>query len=253
MAEVRIIPLGVGEAFTARHYTTCLAMGVGDVWMLVDCPHPVRKLLREGSHAAGLPFDLDRVRGVALSHLHADHCSGLEEFGYYCYYALGRRARVLAHPEVSAKMWDGLLLAGMGEMRIDPAAPPEIKRLDDYFDVTALSTTQAVAFGPFSVECRLTIHPIPTTAFRITAAGRVFGFSADTAHDPSLIAWLEPCDLIAHEVTSRPASKVHTPYDHLAALPESLRARMRLFHYPDDFDTDASVIEPLHQGRVYAV
>ena len=30
MNTVRLIPLGVGEAFAARHYTTCLALGVGD-------------------------------------------------------------------------------------------------------------------------------------------------------------------------------------------------------------------------------
>ena len=29
MSEVRLIPLGVGEAFSALHYTTCLALGVG--------------------------------------------------------------------------------------------------------------------------------------------------------------------------------------------------------------------------------
>lgn len=253
--DVRVIPLGVGDAFTARHYTTCLALGAGDAWMLVDCPHPVRKMLREGSHAAGLPFDLDRVSGVAVSHLHADHCSGLEDFGYYAFYALGRRARLLAHPGVAAKLWDGLLSAGMGEHRGVPGsgAPPVVKRLDDYFDLTELSVSHPVEFGPFSVECRPTVHPIPTTAFRITAAGRAFGFSADTAYDPGLIAWLEPCDLIVHEATTHPASTAHTPYARLCALPAPLRARMRLTHYPDDFDLDASAIEPLRQGRVYRV
>jgi hypothetical protein len=39
----------------------------------------------------------------------------------------------------------------------------------------------------------------------------------------------------------------------LAALPESLRSRMRLTHYPDDFDADSSVIESLRQGRIYEV
>lgn len=253
MADVRIIPLGVGEAFTARHYTTCLAIGAGDAWMLIDCPHPVRKLLREGSHAAGLPLDLDRVLGVALSHLHADHCSGLEDFGFYSHFVLRRRARLLAHAGVAAKLWDGLLAAGMGEARIDPDAPPVVHRLEDYFEVTPLTEAGPVAFGPFSVECRPTIHPIPTTAFRIEADGRLFGFSADTAFDPSLIDWLGPCDLIAHEATALPASRVHTPYAMLAALPLALRAKIRLFHYPDDFDLDASAIEPLRQGRVYAV
>src|SRR5437764_618156 len=67
-SDVRVIPLGVGSAFTALHYTTCVALGAGDDWVLIDCPHPIRKMLREGSHAAGLPMDLDRVLGVALSH-----------------------------------------------------------------------------------------------------------------------------------------------------------------------------------------
>jgi ribonuclease BN (tRNA processing enzyme) len=254
-ADVRVIPLGVGEAFASRNYTTCLALGAGDAWMLVDCPHPVRKMLREGSAAAGLPLDLDRVSGVALSHLHADHCSGLEDFAFYMHYALRRKAQVLAHAEVVARLWDGHLSASMGEERSAPGSglPPVVHRLDDYFEVTVLSESHPARLGPFSVECRLTIHPIPTTAFRISVAGRTFGFSADTAYDPGLIAWLEPCDLIVHEVTTQPSSSSHTPYDRLAALPRPLRDRMRLTHYPDTFDLDASVIEPLRQGRVYPV
>ena len=54
MSTVLLIPMGVGEAFTARHYTSCLALGMDDHWLLIDCPHPVRKMLREGSIAAGL-------------------------------------------------------------------------------------------------------------------------------------------------------------------------------------------------------
>lgn len=46
---------------------------------------------------------------------------------------------------------------------------------------------------------------------------------------------------------------VHTPYEKLAALPEPVRAKMRLTHYPDDFDVESSVIEPLQQGRSYDV
>ncbi len=44
--------------------------------------------------AAGVPIDLDRVSGVALTHLHADHCTGLEDYGFYWYYILGQRARL---------------------------------------------------------------------------------------------------------------------------------------------------------------
>ena len=46
MSDVRLIPLGVGGAFTSLYYTTCMALGLGDDWILIDCPHPIRKLIR---------------------------------------------------------------------------------------------------------------------------------------------------------------------------------------------------------------
>jgi ribonuclease BN (tRNA processing enzyme) len=253
MSQVRLIPLGVGEAFTALHYTTCLVLGVDDEWLLVECPHPIRKMLREASTAAGIPLDLDRISAVAISHLHADHCSGLEDFGFFAYFALGRRARILMHPEVSARLWDGLLAAGMGQVQMRPDAAVVHKRLDDYFELIALTTTRAVACGPFAIECRRTIHPVPTTAFRIRAGDRTVAFSADTAYDPELIAWLAAADLVVHEATALDHAGVHTPYNRLATLPAEVRAKMRLVHYPDDFDHAASLIEPLRQGQCYAV
>jgi ribonuclease BN (tRNA processing enzyme) len=252
MSDVRLIPLGVGEAFTARYYTTCLALGMDDDWLLIECPHPIRKLIREASLSSGIPLDLERVRGVALSHLHADHCSGLEDYGFYCYYALGRRATLAAHPEVSARLWDGLLAAGMGEVR-PVGAPPVRKQLDDFFDLHPLSTHGPVTLGPFSIECRMTIHPIPTTAFRIAVGGRTLAFSADSAFDPTLIAWLAAADLVIHEATDDDGSTVHTPYTRLAQLPAPLRQRMRLIHYSDAFDIASSAIEPLEQGRCYTL
>src|SRR6516164_123353 len=131
MSTTRLIPLGVGEAFSARHYTSCLALGVDDEWLLIDCPHPIRKMLREGSIQAGLPkvLDVDRIRAVAVSHLHADHCCGLEDFGYYSFFALNRRAKLLMHPEASARLWNGLLAAGMEWIQAQPDAPATQKQL----------------------------------------------------------------------------------------------------------------------------
>ncbi len=70
---------------------------------------------------------------------------------------------------------------------------------------------------------------------------------------PTLIDWLAPADLIVHEATALAQSAVHTPYEALVALPAAIRDKIRLIHYPDDFDLAASVIEPLPQGRIYTV
>lgn len=253
MSEVRLIPLGVGEAFSARHYTTSVLLGSGDDWLLLDCPHPIRKMLREASEAAGLALDLGDIGGVALSHLHADHASGLEDFAYFSFFGLNRKARLLAHPDISARLWPNLLAAGMDRAVIDADGPPRPMTREDFFDVVDLDPAGAVPFGPFAVECRLTHHSIPTTAFRVTCGGRTLGFSADSPFDPGLIDWLAPCDLILHEATTFPSSPVHTPLARLAELPEPLRGKMRIFHYPDNLDHAASPIVPLVQGRCYVV
>lgn len=253
MAEVRLIPLGVGDAFTARHYTTCFALGSDDTWLLIDCPHPVRKMWREATERAlGSPLDLDRIAGVAITHLHADHASGLEDFAYFNHFILRRRVTWLAHPIVSAQLWSRLLHAGMalnhpGQV----AAPPH--ELAEFIDLAPLDFARATEFGPFSIECRPNDHSIPTTAFRIRVGGRLVGFSADSVFDPKLIDWLAPCDLIVHEATNLPESPVHTPLDRLVELPEAIRARMRLNHLPDDFDHASSPIECLEEGRCYRV
>jgi ribonuclease BN (tRNA processing enzyme) len=79
------------------------------------------------------------------------------------------------------------------------------------------------------------------------------GYSADTAFDPSLIDWLSSADLLVHEVTTLVHTGVHTPYEKLAALPAELLTKMRLIHYPDDFDAIGSVIEPLRQGQCFTL
>ena len=42
----------------------------------------------------------------------------------------------------------------------------------------------------------------------------------------------------------------HTPIEDLNALPDELRAKMRLIHLADDFDVSSTDIKPLHEGEV---
>jgi ribonuclease BN (tRNA processing enzyme) len=247
--SLSFVTLGVGDAFSALYYSSCLAVEAEGQVLLVDCPHPIRKMMREASLSSGVTLDADRVSGLVLTHLHADHSSGVEGLGYFSFFVLKRKLRLLAHPDVTHRLWEGHLAAGMEDLIRTPGGEPERHGFDDYFEPLPLSTEHAVRFGPFSIECRRTYHHVPTMALRIRAAGRCLGYSADTAYDEGLIAWLGEADLVVHETNYG----VHTPYAKLAALPEAVRAKMRLIHYPDDFDLAASTIEPLAQGRRYTV
>jgi ribonuclease BN (tRNA processing enzyme) len=244
MSRFRFVCLGVGDAFSRRWYSSALALGCDGAWLLVDCPHPIRKILHEAGASAGEDLDVGSFAGVVLTHLHADHASGLEGWGYFSRIALGRRAVLLTHAEAARN-----LDAALGHLLAAPGAAANPPRLADLFEVRLLSDGAPTSFGPFAIECRPTLHSIPTRALRIRAAGRCLGLSADTAFDPALIDWLAEADLIVHETNHGP----HTPYQKLAELPAPLRARMRLIHYPDDFDVAASLIEPLVPGRIYEV
>ena len=247
--SLRLIPLGVGDAFSELRYGCCMALeasGSEPGMLLIDCPHPVRKMMREGSLSSGVTINPEGLTGVVLTHLHADHASGLESLAYWFFFVMGRRLPLYTHPLVAERLWEGHLAAGMEQLL--PAVGMDFVKmgLSDYFELHPLSETEPVQCGPFSIACRPTIHHIPTYALRIEAEGRCLGHSSDTSFDLGLIDWLSDAQLILHETNYG----VHTPYANLAQLPAELRARMRLTHYPDSFDLQASVIRCLEEGKI---
>ncbi len=244
--SLTFIPLGVGDAFSRKYYSSCLAVWAGGKPILVDCPHPIRKILAESTRGPKA-VDLEDFEGVVLTHLHADHSSGVEGYMFYSRFRLGTKGRIAAHDQVLARLWPHHLAAGMDTLDID--GEKREMTLHDYVDTLSLSEANAVTLGDFSIECRRTDHHVPTYALRISAGGKTLSYSADTCFDESLIEWLSEGDLIVHETNEG----IHTSYEQLSQLPARLRARMRLIHYPDDFDSDRSRIEPLVQGRLYEI
>lgn len=247
---MRFVCLGTGDAFSATRYSSSLAVESDGTWLLVDCPHPIRKILRDSSASAGCSLDVTEISGVILTHLHADHVSGLEDFVYYNLMIAQRRPTLLMHPEVAEELWAYHFRPTLARPRIASDGTKVEPDPSEFWDLIALDEEAPAVFGPYSVECRRTDHPIPTFALRLTAEGRTLSVSADTGFDPALIAWLErDADLIVHETNHG----IHTPYERLAELPDEIRSRMRLIHFPDDFPPEHQAIERLVDGGVYEV
>ncbi len=240
---MKITALGTGDAFSADRYSSCLLVEEGDTRLLIDCPHPIRKILKESTKGR---VDVGDIDALILTHLHADHASGVEGFAWFCRFALHKKARICAHPGVLEHLW-GQVQGSMSELLHvdDDNKPHHRSRLeaDDVFDTVPL--TSSMKIGVFDVESRLTIHHIPTTALFFRGQRDTFGYSADTAFDPELIAWLARGDVVAHETNFG----AHTPYAKLRDLPAELRKKMRLIHWPDGFDIDHDgAIAVLHDG-----
>ena len=245
MPRLSFLTLGVGNAFSARHFSSCLAVTYAGSWLLVDCPHPILKMLAHAVEKAGRGPEIGTLQGVILTHLHGDHVSGLEILGYYFRFVLQRRLPILLHPDVLEDLWPHCLSGSM-KWTLRAGKKPERHRLADFFQVKVLREKKPVRLGPFSILCRPVVHSIPAIALRLSAGGRELAYSGDTVFDPALLDWLSAADLVIHEAGEGFA---HTPYEKLAELAPELRGRMRLIHYPDRFDPAASVIPCLREGE----
>ncbi|MCC7382683.1 MAG: MBL fold metallo-hydrolase [Deltaproteobacteria bacterium] len=245
MSEFEVIVLGVGDTFSEKHHSTALLLACDGTSLAIDCPDMYRSVLRSATERSGRALSLSDIAHVLITHVHGDHMNGLEGVAFYKHFVESKRVQLVTSPEVRATIWDERLKASMSPLWDGQ----EFRQLgfDDYFEHVPLSWADASVVGPFRIRARRTVHHVPTSALLIEAAGRTLGYSSDTAFDPELIAFLEPADLIIHETNLGPA---HTPYAALAALPAELRARMRLIHYPDGFDTTASAITALREGEV---
>ncbi len=243
--SVRVV--GVGDAFTARYYNACLLVESADTRLLIDAPPALARALRDLGDRGGPVIGLDDVDHVLITHLHGDHMGGLEQFLFWRRFVTGRRATLHAIPEVLAGLWDARLRGGM-EVLMDADGARHPLTLADYAEVLPMPAAgEEFRVGALTLAWRPTVHHIPTSALRIRAGAATFGYSADTAFDPSLIAWLASADLLLHETNHG----THTPLDRLVGLDDSVRERMKLIHYPDDHDVAGSPIRCACEGDRY--
>lgn len=244
-SKFEVTVVGVGDAFTARHHSSALLLEADGYCLGIDCPDRYRGALAHAGAARGRPIDPGAVDQLLITHLHGDHVNGLEGYAFYKRFVEQKRLGLWLSPEARQVIWEGRLQAPMG--RLYDGVDFRTLTFEDYFDDHPLPFDRTTQVGPFRIQTRRTLHHIPTSALLVEYGGRTLGISADTAYDPELLQFLSAADLIIHETNHGPA---HTPYERLAELPEALRAKMRLIHYPDEFDLAASVIRPLREGEV---
>ncbi|MFH0795271.1 MAG: MBL fold metallo-hydrolase [bacterium] len=250
-APLQVLILGCGDYFGRLRYHTSFVVLAGALRVLVDCPEPLRKIMSEASRKSGLDLDVDQLDHVLLTHLHGDHCGGVEGLGYYRHYVCrnSTRPHVYALPEVLPDLWNHRLYASMGRSRDAVTGKLTTRKLENYFQPHAVSPGKRYKIGSLGFEIRRTLHSIPCYAVKFQYAGVSLGYSCDTIYDPDLIGWLSDCDLIIHETSTGP----HTPYEKLSALPSGLRRKMLLVHLGDNFDMKKSNILPARQGAIYTV
>ncbi|HBS29669.1 MAG TPA: hypothetical protein DEB06_09525 [Phycisphaerales bacterium] len=245
---MRVLILGVGDAFTERGFGTSAVVEGPAGYLLIDCPDLIHRALSEASRSTGWKLDTDRIDDILITHLHGDHCNGLESFGFARLVSrLQRRnerlPRLHTHPAAAARVWERLAPA----MDAPLHAGGRPSTLDDYFQSSIITPGRPATIAGLTVQCRYTIHPIPTIGLMISDGRSTLGWSGDTVFEQAHIDWLSGASVIVHEANIGPA---HTQVELLNALPDPVRRKMRVTHIIDDFDPRSTDIRPLRVGEV---
>lgn len=248
-APLEVVTLGAGNyCATRRYYTSLLLIGGGER-VLVDCPEPIFRICAEAARRSGREVDPAKIDRIIISHIHGDHCNGLESLGFWRRFTLGESRRPTIHTSRAAA--DSLrrkLAVSMTEATLPPKGEEARYRIEDYYEFDEIENGGVIRIGEMEIATHPTIHSVPCFGIRATCGGRTFGYSCDTSYSKELIDFLAPSDLIFHEC----GDGMHTPLASLEALPEAIRKKMRLIHVADDF-AGSEKIELAEEGRVYRV
>jgi ribonuclease BN (tRNA processing enzyme) len=244
-----VLMTGVGDAFSTRHWGTHFLLRKDDYILAIDCPDSYRRALRTSGFQHGTePLDAHHIDAMVLTHLHGDHVNGLEMLACYLRFAHERRLPLYTSPDTAVDLW--------------PRLRPSLKvlwdgttfheqSLESFLDVTEVAWNTTFEVGPFQITARPTMHHLPAMAMRITDGNATLGYSCDTAFDEELIEWLSDADLIIHESSLGAAQ---TPLHKLMGLPEELRQKMLVVHYPDEMiGADLDELELATEGTSYPV
>ena len=245
---MEIIVLGVGDAFTTRFFNTSFLVRHEGFTLAIDCPDRYLGVLEATGKKTGLNLPLSSVNAFLITHLHGDHVNGLEATAFYSRFRENKKLVLWAQPRVLEDLWPKRLRVSMEPLYNGTEWCSN--SCEDYFTFNELKVGESTRIGPFSVESYLTLHHLPASALKITVGSATFGYSCDTKFDPKLIEFLSPANLIFHETNIGPG---HTAYEELAALPEVIRNRMRLVHYPDNFEKESSVIACAEDGEFFSL
>ncbi len=245
--DLEIFFLGVGTAFSIDDGHTNFLIIKGEDHLLVDLGVSGPQRL---ASVAGL--DLESIRTFLPTHAHADHIGGLETLTVYNRYrsvvpGKGPKLRVVITPEFRKNLWRMTLRGGLGFN--EPGMEGTDDLFDLYYDVIEPERISApgetgrwsVSVGAITIDLIRTVHTQGGVgadgeeffSYGLLIDDRVY-YSGDTAFNPeTLLKHGANVDLIIHDagVVETP---LHPTIDQLRTMPESIRRKTLLVHYPEE-------------------
>lgn len=227
---MKVTFLGSGNYFTRANFHSNVLVEHKGHTLLIDAGSDLKRSLAALDCGPPDGFSVASIDSVFISHLHDDHCGGLEWLGFMRHF-LGLPKPTLFLPlEVFQYLWPCKLAVGMDRLGSGP------KRLDDYFDVNIVEEDFFLGNEVF----QLVRVPHIMDSFGLYVPQWGVWYTSDCSrinHD-----LCKSAQIIFHDCEiAYPSSGVHTHLHQLLMLSEETRKKIWLYHLGDG---DAERIDP---------
>lgn len=237
---MRLIPLGVGGAFTERFYHNNYVAEIGTKKLLIDAG----TTLRESMKKAG--YDYVDIDAVWISHLHFDHVGGLEELVLQRFWQLtdGKHTPMKTPIFVHKKVYPQL------RKLLSAALDNQGRKVEDFCEFTVVQDKDIIPFE--GIELKL-FDTTDSHAKGLVSSGLFIKGAHGNILFPSDIFNLQKADLLRFvneetlaifQDTTFTFNGVHAQLkDVLAYFPKELHSLIYVMHYNDNIEDYLQEIE----------
>lgn len=245
--SIKLRFLGTGGAFTRygdNYHNNCIIELKNDKYILVDCGTTAPQALFE------LNISPHQISDVLITHMHADHCGGLEQLIWERFYTGFKGPEFLKTRIHCAYSLRPLLVSYLGQV-LPPYTTPAGTYSNDWLDNLVEIIPQENLFNIEHLDIefnsvphvRDSNHNKPSYGIEFIENSNRIYYSGDTTLDVEKIETMKDFDVIFHECMFFPKYQgtVHTHYDELVAIDPSIKSKIVLMHYgklPDGVDID---------------
>jgi mRNA degradation ribonuclease J1/J2 len=235
--------IGVGSAFTKRHYQTNLLLIKGKDHLLIDCGTKGTQALYE------LGVAVTDIKNFLITHSHADHIGGLEEVALMGRYATKKKPVMIINETYQHILWDMSLRGGSA---YNEEEAKDTLSFSDFWNIIRPQwlpdyprETYSARLGGIDIKMMRTKH-IPDSSYdwqsSFWSCGVIIDerilFTSDTRYDYDLIDFYEKkfkLEAIFHDCQFFTGG-VHASLEEIKQFPPDIKNKMYLTHYGDNWE-----------------
>lgn len=224
-----ILVLGTGHSESIRYFNNNAMVRTPTGNLLIDCGVTIKHAL----DAQGM--SLADIDAIYITHVHGDHCFGLERVACESKFKYGKKVELIFHRDLYEELWEGTLKGSLG-MNGDGDA-----NIEHYFNVRILDESE-FTWGGIDFRLVPAVHTPNKPVYGLLMNSRIY-WSSDTTAIPDIVEKLG-FEIGFHDVTLTDWNPVHATIGSLLEkYSRQVRERLFLMSYEDHFRDYQDMVE----------